>query len=477
MASPSISTSTSRSHYPSANGIVNRSANATQSLYTSILAPPPVGYARTIHNPSDPPQAAPSRAAATTRARNGSRSSDTRTARSIAEGTRAQAKNRKEDKRKDRRPSKGGHKGQDSSTGVNGLGEDVDMKAAATLTSLLLQSRPSITDSVPSPRSSISAGIETLPGHPYSHFAQSSTRTTTASATAVNSTESSFILPNHRSATPPPHPLGPGPHSGNVTPKATGGHRPHAPTDSEAADLMLYLATSPSPARPTTGRDKDANDLAAFRALGGGAPLLAKGRVLFPGADDGGGLSSTKSDENSFNLGMPGIGSEIPDGPGGGMNADEIVAKDEPIVASPAQQLLPPPPSPSANLISPDTSCQSLSAHPWPLSYSSADQKSALQAPPTPNTLSFINDFINVSPSPIAAPRSGHAGKPGLSSSLRADIGRKLFEEEQLRHQHQAQVGELGMHAMSPGKMQGFGEEFGEEASRRLGAGIDLVST
>ena len=51
---------------------------------------------------------------------------------------------------------------------------------------------------------------------------------------------------------------------------------------------MLYLHTSPSPARPTTTQDRDAKDSAAFRALGGGGSLRAKGRVLFFAGDDGG---------------------------------------------------------------------------------------------------------------------------------------------------------------------------------------------
>lgn len=116
------------------------------TLFTSILAPPPQKQARTILNAADPPRPAP-----------------------VRPQPRAKRTRRKRD--------------------VDG---DVEMKAAAALTSLLQHNRPA------------------------------------------------------------------------ASPK------PEAPTDNEAADLMLFLATSPSPARKAAS-----SDLAAYRALG-------KGRVLFP---------------------------------------------------------------------------------------------------------------------------------------------------------------------------------------------------
>lgn len=97
-----------------------------------------------------------------------------------------------------------------------------------------------------------------------------------------------------------------------------------APDDNEAADLMLFLATSPSPARPSR-RPLDLNN---------------KGRILFPSSED------TPSD-----------------------------------LRHPQQQ------DPDFN----------------------------------------FNDFINASPSPSAHPHRRNA-------SLRADVGRRLFEEEQSRH-------------------------------------------
>jgi hypothetical protein len=89
-----------------------------------------------------------------------------------------------------------------------------------------------------------------------------------------------------------------------------------------------------------------------------------------------------------------------------------------------------------------------------------------------------FNDFINVSPSPAAAPPGFINGqmKSGLSSSLRADVGRKLFEEEQQRHQTVTKG-----HGHGDGKTQEFGEALdGDHTGRSslgLGAGIDLLQS
>jgi hypothetical protein len=498
MAPPSLSASASRPYISGINGNTNKSANATQSLYTSILSPPPLKQARTIHNPSDPPVPAPSRPAATPRSRRGSKSSDSRSVRSIAEGTRAQAKSRREEKSQDRRKDvrpKGKQKAQFSSPRSREPGEDVDMKAVATLTSLLLQSRPSISGSTSSPRSVHS---DTGSNHSYSHFAQSSTRTTTTTTTAINSAEPSFNLQNHRPSTPVSGQLSSRSQLGNVTPNAS--NLLHAPADSEAADHLLFLASSPSPARPTTTRDKDAKDMAAFRALSGGAGLRATGRVLFSGADAGSDTSRhlAKTSENSFSLSISSIASEMTSGglDGGitiegstdkSLNAGEDgpVASSVPTVFTP-QQLLPPPPSPPAKAANPDSSFQTLIGNPWPSSYSSTDQKSTPQAPPTPSNAPFnFNDFINVSPSPAAAsPRLAHVSgqlKSGLSSSLRADVRRKLFDEDQPAHDSQLKThGDLDVPAIDFEKTQGRGleDEFEADSQGRVGgldAGINLV--
>ncbi|KAF9068984.1 hypothetical protein BDP27DRAFT_757271 [Rhodocollybia butyracea] len=102
------------------------------TLFTSILAPPPSNQARTIFNANDPPVPAPVRPSMSPKIRNA------KVVRSIAESTRAHAKSRKlPDKDKEKRKERG--------KGRKSVG-DVDMEAAATLTSLLLHNRPSIAD-------------------------------------------------------------------------------------------------------------------------------------------------------------------------------------------------------------------------------------------------------------------------------------------------------------------------------------------
>ncbi|TCD59767.1 hypothetical protein EIP91_011520 [Steccherinum ochraceum] len=292
------------------------SASAGKSLYTSILAPPPAKRARTIHNPQDPPIVAPPKPSTPTPtpARKG--------------GKRTRATPTTSSKQKSKKDAKG--KGKDTGDKSSGRrltphssfedNTEVDMKAAATLTSLLL-SRPSLSAS--SPRSSMSAGSDAGSLHSYSHFAQSSTRTTTAPTSAMPSQDHTYAAPYGRSSTPPPlskrtqslsqpsdvrfyshSRVAP---NAKVTPKTQSQpvisasarahgdtHSPHnAPTDTEAADLMLFLATSPSPVRPTTVKDRDARDLAAFRSLSGNPAL--QGRVLFSGSGPGPGNADGQS--------------------------------------------------------------------------------------------------------------------------------------------------------------------------------------
>ncbi|KAF5372762.1 hypothetical protein D9615_010107 [Tricholomella constricta] len=451
---PPSTTSSPRTYYPAVNGSayattsnndpgsISRTGNSKQSLYTSILAPPPTKQARTIHNAGDPPVAASSRPLASPRAR-----APKPVSRSTAEATSSHAKGRKLDhsssprspntrKAKRTQTDKGKQKQKhnpDVSMDVDG---DVDMKAAATLTSLLLHHRPSITGSASSPRSSID-GSEA--GSVYSHFAQSSARTiaapsppgpASAAASTSTVTESSF-----RNQTPPPAAAA-GPEN-STTPRP-------APTDNEAANLMLYLATSPSPARPT---NKDSRDLAAYRALGGGPPgvLRDTGRVLFASSSSPDTASFrphalSRGGDTSFTSSISSIGTDV----GGGNVMDTTRTISAP------SQLLPP---------------HSLPPHSLP------SQKSASGSPPgrkeanesprpiyvqAPVEFNF-SDFIHGSPSPSRGPI---VPAPKANLGLRADVGRKLFEEEQMRH---ALSG-----AQSPGKRR-------EE--RPLGAGIDLVQS
>ncbi|KAF8442217.1 hypothetical protein L210DRAFT_3644356 [Boletus edulis BED1] len=416
LSSPSVSasstTAASRSHhYPT--GTTSYS-NPPQSLYTALLGPPPLKQARTVHNSADPPVQAPSRSTAGSRTRSRRGKNSAHVVRSIAEGTRAQSRHRKEEaSRVKPRSSKGKRKvSAEEAT-------DVERKAVATLTSLL-QSRPSIA-STSSPRSSLSAGSE---GSFLSHsqYAQSSARTTTAPSSLLPSTESSFSIPTvTRAATPPRV------HNESIYSTST----PRA-DDEEAANLMLYLHTSPSPARPTTTRDRDAKDLTAFRALGGAGSLRSKGRVLFSGGDDG---RSPLRSESSFTIDtLPGSqNSQTMSQP---HRLDPVSNHAGSLAPSAPMQpmVVPPTPVPEAS----PTPSQLL---PAPLS--PPGQTEALfpqsQAPPTPGSVPFnLNDFINVSPSPATStvPRSAISLKSGLGANLRTDLGRKLFEEEQHRHQH-----------------------------------------
>ena len=218
---------------------------------------------------------------------------------------------------------------------------------------------------------------------------------------------------------------------------------------------MLFLATSPSPARPS---NKDSKDQAAYRALGGvGGALRVKGRVLFPtsagdiGGEDGNsgrgtGLALARSGESSFTSSISSIGSEM-----GMRGASAGAITDGPpprsmLMPTPAQLLPPPPlPLPASTPGSPSTLKKDQNSSESP----KANYQGAVEF--------NFNDFINASPSPSRG-TVGQGQKGNLG--LRADVGRKLFEEEQFRHG-------LGI-SLGQGKRQ-------EE--RGLGAGIDLVQS
>lgn len=430
---PPATTASPRTYHPMVNGHPNPTSDpglpskptSSQTLYTSILAPPSTKQARTIHNANDPPVPAPLRPIASPRSR-GPRSA----VKSIAESTRAHTKNRQPHggspaRRKAKRPSTDKGKQKQNNAGMNVDADgDVDMKAAATLTSLLLHHRPSIPGSVSSPRSSID-GSETGSAYSYSQFAQSSART--ASASTSTAADSSF-----RHQTPPP----------SAKPNTATTPRP-APTDNEAADLMLFLATSPSPARPSNKESRDAD---AYRVLGGGSGALRdKGRVLFPSVTGdppaSGGpspqqmLSLARGGESSFTSSISSIGTDM------GMRSNgDPSAKPMP----PPPQLLPPASLPLSSSLPGSPSRKDLNDSPKPSSIQGAVDFN-------------FNDFIHVSPSPSRG-SIGQVQKSNLG--LRADVGRKLFEEEQIR---QSMNG-----TRSPGKRTG---------KRSPGAGIDLMQS
>ena len=480
MAPPTLSASASASsigasrspHYPPSS----RSANAGQSLYATILQPPPAKQARTIHNPRDPPIPAPTRPPAIPRSRRGSttKGSDHHTsgrprALSLAEGTRSYAKSRRDDAMStDRHKDKGrGHKGKQKERvggSMSNISQDTDMdlKAAATLTSLLMHSRPPMTASTTSPRSSVSGGSDSGSTQSFSHFAQSSARMTTGSSSAATTAPSSQTLPAlegsmsvqvNRSTTPP-NGLTSNQSQGNIFGTSNGTPR-SKPTDNEAADLMLFLATSPSPVRPSTNREKDAKDGTAYRALGGGAGLREKGRVLFgegswEGKGGGSGSGRTLGSDGSItsssgDVNMSDVGSE-----GASLSQRRFDAHSSSLSISTTSQGeggggLEAPMEPN---VIPPTPTEPIHGQPTSLNpnaenyHLASEMTPRPQAPPTPSNFSFnLNEFINVSPSPVAAPKG--------SIGPMADIGRKLFE----------------------------GEQGGAEPSRggALGAGIDLI--
>ncbi|KAF8349181.1 hypothetical protein F5887DRAFT_1243468 [Amanita rubescens] len=236
----------------------------------------------------------------------------------------------------------------------------------------------------------------------------------------------------------------------NRQPTAAGSPRSsfdESETDDEAADLMLLFATSPSPARPTVG--KDARDMAAFRALSGGNnALLSKGRIWPPLTRGGDGSFSSSISSISSQLGRRG---SVDASSGAGLSRMGSSSQLGP------SQLLPPPPLPARD--------ESALGATTP-EHMTGRVSSTIQSPKSSggHTTDFnFSDFINASPSP-ARPGAGqmltsgssgpNAQKPSLG--LRADVGRKLFEEEQMRN------------------ATGTGAVTKSPKARGLGAGIDL---
>ena len=501
MAPPStIPSSNSRSHQSSPGKRENTSANAAQSFYASILAPPPAKRARTIHNPEDPPVPAPARMTnGTSRNRKrssnpeGSRSTHSRTASdsqpysSVAEHTRANTRTSKGAKRKSASKgskASGQRHGANTSSVDSTHDVDVDMKAAATLTRLLHHSRNSITSlSAVSPRSSISAGSDMGSSHSHSQFAQSSARTTTAQTSFTSSQESQHSGSIARPATPPRPSDARGTSRTNSFPD--GGSA--SATDQEAIKLLYYLHESPSPARPSTVRGQDSQDSAGLGSLSENSILKPQGRVLFPSAS--GGSSDiplayrmlTRDNSNSSITSSaamdapasqtlsraptlvidPPIGDvELPQqsqnsdtaiGTANDTGVPPVTTITPPTPIEPPQttQLLPPPSSPQRTV-------QTLSAQPMsPLS----EHKSHHAAPATPGTYTFnLNDFINVSPSPAGPHRTTAPYKQNLSG-IRSGGGRKLFAEEQAEQL-------IGVEETS---------RMGEHPNTALGAGIHLT--
>lgn len=411
-------------------------ASAGQNLFASLLGSPPPKRARTIRNPEDPPVPAPMRPASTASAERRTMGSSERPRipkstvnTSVAERTRSHAKPEKRETRKRSRATK------KPRTKAGGLSEVDDMKAAKTLTSLLMHSRPGA-GSTSSPRSTISALSDGDSAH--SHFAESSSRTFAGS--------SSVKLPNDSSTPPPPAHHTPGARPPKVKRGADGVSRP-GPSDSEAAEIMMFLATSPSPARPTAAKDRDAE---AYRILGGGA------RVLFPNVSDtpsqtrslrrdqSGSFASTITAIGDMGGGSlrPSQSSTVVESPGpeekvDGMQVDVIPPTPTEIHPSGSGPF--PPSSPNHHSNMPSTGYTPLQLLSRPM-----------ESPQTPANFPFhLSEYLNVSPSPLIPPRI-----TPLTSS-RKDVGRRLFEDEHNR-------------SGSPTHAVGSGP---------LGSGIDIVRT
>jgi hypothetical protein len=310
------------------------------------------------------------------------------------------------------------------------------MKAAKTLTSLLMHSRPGA-GSTSSPRSTISALSDG--DSSYSHFAESSSRTLVG--------PSSVNLSNNSSTPPPPVHHTPGARPPKVKRGDDEISRP-GPSDSEAAEIMMFLATSPSPARPTAAKDRDAE---AFRILGGGA------RVLFPNTSDtptqprslrrdqSGSFASTITAIGDMGGGSlrPSQSSTIVEAP----SRDEKVEGMQVDVIPPTPIEIPtsgsgpfPPSSPGRSSTMPSTGYTPLQLLSRPT-----------DSPQTPANFPFhLSEYLNVSPSPLVPPRMA---LPPLTSAK--DMGRRLFEDEHHR-------------SGSPTHAMGTGP---------LGSGIDIVRT
>ncbi|KAI4525964.1 hypothetical protein K525DRAFT_277313 [Schizophyllum commune Loenen D] len=457
MAPPSF-TLAPRTYYPHIDGTSpfasdgTKPAGSSMNLYTSILAPPPAKQARTIFNAGDPPVTAQSRPPPSPRAgRSGKPAS-----KSTAEGTRSHTRGRNAPSTpgRSKRPtkkSKKEHKGKTDET------MDADVEAAATLTSIFMAHRGSI-GSAGSPRSSVDGGTSEAgelassqqpPGSATPRMVRPASSATTRPLQEEESGATLVELSGSQQKTPPPSDTPTAP-PGSVTPIP-------AATDNEAADLMLYLATSPSPARPM---NKDSKDAAAFRALSGTTSntLRNKGRILFPTTAPSTGPDPTsviapkqhgpshlsRGGESSFNATQaPGTAHQLGQPQPASMEVDEAQRVNSP--APPSGQLLPPPPLASSPSLS-----ASGAQSPRPSGLARGNSSS-----PRPQVPEFnIHEFINATPSPR---RGTPLGTPGRTSNLglRADVGRKLFEEEQMR--------------MSQGKIPQPSPE------RSLGASIDLV--
>ncbi|KAH8112753.1 hypothetical protein DFH11DRAFT_1728512 [Phellopilus nigrolimitatus] len=489
---------------------------AAKSLFASILALPPAKRARTIHNPEAPPVPPPP---PPSQGRHGNQRSPKKSSKKGKEAV-AQSKGRAVDK-----GTKGSTKTRSSFSGETENVNDTDMKAAATLTDLLF----SRSGGTASPRSSFSAptsasrmapagpsvgaiplsqtssmsSVSAAPPRVNAHVRTGSNASISSTVTGSFEQEGHVQLTDEamdarRSATP------------NVTPHLAT-RTAVAPT--RGADLMLLLANSPSPARPSAPRDQDIT-----------RNVYAAGRVLFPSGDPSASGHGSGRGSDSGTAG----GRDLVRGMDGGIFSSMIsndIGEGSREVEGRGAGSTPtsPPLSQGSKASPPDGKAHSTSVRPRVPSLSLGQ---LLPSPPlpsrvnpqTPATAFNMNDYINITPSPAAAPAPLQSqastadstsavaptsssqplsssvfpssqnssipasGTPGrfrsavsVSSPLRKSFdresmgigvgGRKLFENE---------PGGAGGSGNGARKMR-FGE--GVDSPGSLGSGIDLVHT
>lgn len=291
-------------------------ANATQSLYASILAQPPPRRARTIHNADTQPVPTPSSSKNTGSSRtrkdrhrddgdNSAVAARTRGHKNSEASGSGSGSKRKAPATTSRSKASKRKRGDDAA--VASRDDDQDLQAAATLTDLFRNSRSSFNASnVQSPLSQashVSDHSDVVTNQSSLGYQQSSARTQPGTSPLI---QSETAAPARSSPTTPPRvealPIQRTATAGSSAAASTVSSSQHltatgsastGPVDQEAVKLLYYLHESPSPARPQVGataRERDAHDAATFRALSGkntpsGSDVQANGRVLFPGEE------------------------------------------------------------------------------------------------------------------------------------------------------------------------------------------------
>lgn len=462
-------------------------ANASHSLFSSILAPPPAKKARTIINPNAPlvaPPNPPSQPPARTSKKNaGKKSKDTappakmkstESMKAKKEGRSTNAATKVVQKHRGRANSASSIHTRSSLSGdatepVN----DTDIKAAATLTEIFFSHLGGT--GVASPRSSfstVSSGTHGATRSSALPLSQSSSTSSTSGArnaharTPSNASVSTASLggnehesvtsnTSRRSMTPATTPRA----VTRAIPGSANSQQLHA-SDNEAADLMLLLANSPSPARPGP----------AARSERDATRSALTGRVLFPNASSGSlmggslggelgeardkhppGLNSTKEHaRNSSRSFSP------PEHSGGFESVITPPTPVDPPAQLPSSGLLPAPPSPtrsnSGNSASGMKRTSGSRSHtptnagpetPFDMSDYIHDSPAALS---TPNGLVFAHAQMGLSTVPGTPRRLRGVNAVGVSSPLRKSVeagssasgsaiglgvgGRRLFGDE-----------------------------------------------